>query len=383
MSVAVTVQPEILKWARQRIGLDPHSLAQYLRLNNTSELNNWENTGNISLSKLEKIAQKAYVPIGYFFLNSPPKDDLPIQDFRRAFGTERKNASPELIDCINNIQFLKDWYEQKMIENMSDPLHFVGSVNLKSKPQDVANLIRSTLTIDGTTFHSNENWEESLRLFVKIVENAGILIMRSGIVGNNTHRKLDVAEFRGFTLVSNYSPIIFINSSDSKSAQMFTLAHELVHVWLGQSGVSNLTFDDNNHIEKFCNEVASEILVPNSLFEVEWQNNDNKLNEIKRIAKKYKVSSLVILIKALQNGFISTQTFDELYDQETACVGGNRKQSSGGDFYLTQGVRLSRNFISAVVLDTYEGKTTYVEAFKLLGIRKSATFKRMAELVTY
>lgn len=371
----------MLKWARQRSGLDSISFAKFLNLKNPSVVNEWEQTGEIRLTQLEKIAKKAYVPVGYLFLDTPPEDKLPIPDFRKTTDTNSgSGASSELIDTIRLCQFRQDWFEDKVIKESSKKLGFVHSAEINSSIQEIAASIRYILKIDDTTFRSLNTWEDSLRTFVEKIDNAGILVMRSGIVGNNTHRKLNVNEFRGFTLNSLYSPLIFVNSRDSKSAQMFTLAHELSHVWLGQSGVSNLGFDERNKIETFCNKIASEVLVPSSIFINDWNHENDVQNEAKRIARLYKVSTLVILIKAFQHNFIESHIFENLFDKEMSFKPRMDQKSSGGDFYLTQGVRLSRRFINEVVTSTYEGFTTYVEAFQLLGIKKSTTFKKMAEM---
>lgn len=382
MPVVATVKPELLSWARERAALDQETLARLLKVKDPTEVQKWEQTGEIRFTMLEKIAKRAYIPIGYLFLNTPPNVRLPIPDFRRSPTAHgQRSVSGELLDTVHLCQFRQDWYENKSIENLSDQLGFVGSFTVQSQPTDIARAIRSLLNIDNRTFRSLDNWESALRVFIEKIDQSGILVMRSGIVGNNTHRKLLVSEFRGFTLSSRYSPLIFININDAKAAQMFTLAHELAHVWLGQSGVSNIYFSQNDNIETLCNQVASEVLVPNDDFINDWHPNGNILYEVKRLTRIYKVSSLVILIKALQNKYVDQNTFENLYDQERLEGQRPRSETSGGDFYLTQGVRLSKRFINAVVQDAFEGKTTYVEAFQLLGVKKSATFKRMADMV--
>lgn len=381
-SIIATVSTEVLRWARQRTGLGQTGLANFLKLKDPLDLRKWELTGEIRLSLLEKIAKKAYIPIGYMFLSDPPDDSLPIPDYRKTTSDQDSRlSSSELLDTIRYCQFRQDWFEKKTIEGGSDPLDFVNTLTLNSDPVKIAESIRMTLGISHTTFHNCSNWEEALRIFVRKVESVGVLVMRSGIAGSNTRRKLKVSEFRGFTLNNKYCPLIFINSNDAKSAQMFTLAHELAHVWLGQSGVSNITFRKNSRIETFCNQVASNVLVPNDVFIMEWGKTRDPLTEARRIARVYKVSSLVVLIKALQNKYIDYDTFIALYRKEKTEGRAAAINIRGGNFYLTQGVRLSKTFMSTVIMDTHEGNTTYVEAFQLLGIKNSTTFNKMSSLV--
>lgn len=240
-------------------------------------------------------------------------------------------------------------------------------------------MIREGLKLGSNERAAARTWDDALRLMFAHAEDMGVLIMRSGVVGNNTHRRLSVEEFRGFTLSDDYAPLIFINSADSKSAQMFTLAHELVHVWLGQSGVSNpiaLTTGGAG-IERFCNAVAAEILMPMSEVKGGWQNDKEPGEAITELTKRFKVSRLVATRRAHDAGFISRDEMREMYHAEEKRLN-EIVHSAGGDFYRTQGSRLGRRFPTAIVESTLEGKTLYREAFQLLGVTKIETFRELA-----
>ena len=128
----------------------------------------------------------------------------------------------------------------------------------------VASEIRQTLHFDIGERGQARTWMDALRLFVDLAEKIGILVMVSGVVGSNNKRTLEPEEFRGFTLVDNLAPLIFINARDTKAAQMFTLAHELAHIWVGESGVSDTQAVEkpDEQTERWCNQVAAELLVP-------------------------------------------------------------------------------------------------------------------------
>lgn len=225
-------------------------------------------------------------------------------------------------------------------------------------------------------------WDDALRLEIDRIEQSGLLVLRSGIVGNNTHRPLDVREFRGFAMADPYAPLIFLNGRDGRAAQMFTLIHELVHVWLGQSGVSNLTqtMPSDHHTERYSNAVAAEVLVPEAMLRDRWQMIEHDLDTAAAaLTRQFKVSSLVILRRLHDIGALDWATFRTRYPAEEARFAALADaQPGGGDFYRTQRTRSSTRFATALIEDTLEGRTSWRDALKLLGIKKIATFKEMA-----
>ncbi len=255
----VTLQPHVLRWARERAGLSVRELAEKMKAK-LETVRGWEEAGQLSFAQAEKLAKVTHTPFGYLYLETPPEEKLPVPDFRTVAGKEVLRPSPELLDVLGDALRRQDWFRDYLITNGEEPLFFVGSVTVQNDRDQVARNIRNTIHLDTEVRKSARTWEEALRLQVEAIEESGVLVMRSGIVGNNTHRQLSVDEFRGFALSDAYAPLIFVNSRDAKGAQIFTLAHELVHVWLGVSGVSNLqaTYAPNHQIERFCNQVAAE-----------------------------------------------------------------------------------------------------------------------------
>jgi len=203
------------------------------------------------------------------------------------------------------------------------------------------------------------------------MENVGILVVVNGIVGNNTHRTLDPDEFRGFVLVDDYAPLVFVNNADSKAAQMFTLAHELAHVFFGSSAAFDLREMQpaNEPTELSCNRVAAEFLVPESELRQIWPFVKNDPEPFQTIARQFKVSVLVAARRALDLALINREAFFQFYDDYLSDE--HRKavrQESGGDFYANQNFRVGRLFASTVVRATQEGKLLYSEAFQLTGL---------------
>lgn len=250
--------------------------------------------------------------------------------------------------------------------------------------------IRDALGFDLAARRLAATWEDALRDFVAQAEALGILVMRSGVVGNNTHRKLDPGEFRGFTLADQVAPLVFVNGADSKSAQMFTLAHELVHVWAGESGLGDETPRAlaGTDRERWCDAVAAELLVPASAMRDAFDRERPLAEEIRRLARQFKVSTLVVLRRAHDLGSVSTARFHEAYDEELERLRAlGDRGAGGGNFHRTEAVRVSPTFARALIDSTLEGRTLYRDAFRMLGgphrlLRSSGTIPEVVFLLS-
>ena len=376
MSAKVSVKPRLLQWARQRAELEPEELAKKVGLR-PRRIHEWEETGELTLDHLERVADKTHTPIGFLFLDEPPTLELPIADFRSRAGGE---PSPDLLETVYQCELRQAWYRDR-VTTPADELKFVGSVGPSAPVASVAEDIRATIGVDLDERAAAATWADALRDLCERVENAGIMVMRNGVVGNNTHRPLSVREFRGFALSDRFAPLIFINASDSKAAQLFTVIHELVHIWRGESGVSDASRRTSRPAERFCNQVAAEVLVPMSDFRRNWSRVGDPLTEVRRLAQLFKVSSLVILIRAREADFVSDSRFTELYEAEVSAAQNAPSKPSGGDFYRTQRSRLGTRFAAAVIASAVEGGTSYTEAFQLLGVRKLGTFQELGRAI--
>lgn len=381
----ITLQPRILQWARDRAGLAVADLARKVGTR-PERVEDWEQAGELTYKQAEKLAKATHTPFGYLFLLEPPEERLPIPDFRTVGGTEVGRPSPDLLDVLYQCQRRQQWYRDLLLEQGAPRLRFVGCASITSPEAEVAASMRRQLgfhpaATDGSTL------DEVLRELVEAIEAVGVLVMKSGVVGNSTRRRLDPEEFRGFALVDEYAPLIFVNGADSKAAQLFTLAHELVHIWIGESAISSLaeTFAPNQRIERFCNAVAAEYLVPERQLRDALPVAPGTDAELIRVLRRrFKVSGLVILRRLRDIGHLTHPQFEELYQQELEAFEMRQaRQGGGGNYYLNQPNKVSRRFASALVASTLEGRTPYRDAFALLDMKKSGTFKEFARTLDF
>ena len=376
------VRPELLRWARERAGIaDAEEL-----LGRFPKLAEWESgETQPTLKQLEAFAQALHVPIGYSFLPEPPHEPLPIPDFRTHDGCGVRRASPDLLDMLYACQERQGWYRDFALTVRMPEAAFVGSASLDDRPQDVAARMAETLGFDVAHRAACHTWEAALRLFIAQADAAGVLVMVSGVVLSNNRRTLDPEEFRGFALADRRAPLVFINGTDTKSGQMFTLAHELAHLWLGSSAVSDASAAPLNGYrreEVWCNAVAAELLVPLAALRPMLQPGEPLDEVMQRLARQFKVSTLVILRRLLDAGALDRPAFDRAWADERARLRDlARAGAGGGDFYRTTLSRVSRRFARALVESTLEGQTLYRDAFRMLGVKKTETFNNIGREV--
>jgi Zn-dependent peptidase ImmA (M78 family) len=377
----VPVSPAILDWATQR----SQRFGEHVDIESKfPKLSEWI-AGEIqpTLPQLEAFARATSTPLGYFFLAEPPVERLPIPNFRTLGDSPSDQASPNLLDTVYMMQRRQDWMREYLMEEGHRPLAFVKSVHVTQKPDAIAREMRHWLELDDGWANQQPNWTAALRSLQRSGERAGILVVVSSIVGNNTRRKLNVAEFRGFVLVDDHAPLVFINGADGKAAQMFTLAHELAHIWFGKSAAFDLRElrPAKDATEVACDRVAAEFLVPSRVLKEFWQSMENDPERFQSIARRFKVSEIVASRRALDLGLINKAEFLEFYKsyQERTRTSAARS-SAGGDFYASQNMRVGKPFAGAVTRAVREGKLLYREAYQLTGLYGQAFERYVATL---
>jgi Zn-dependent peptidase ImmA (M78 family) len=371
----VEIKPKLLRWAQERSGLDPAALAHRF-----PQLDTWERCeSRPTLKQLESFAKATHTPVGYLFLQEPPVERIPIPDFRTVGNERVGRPSPDLLDAVYICQQRQEWYRDFARYEGEDPVPFVGAAHLNDDVEATAATIRRELGFDVEERRQMPTWTDALRRFIEQADRLGVLVMVSGVVGSNNRRKLDPHEFRGFALADRLAPLVFINGADTKAAQMFTLAHELAHIWLGLSAVSDAQASQvpEHEVERWCNRVAAELLDPLAVVRAEYEPRKPLGEEINRLARRFKVSTLVVLRRIHDVGGLTQDQFWRAYREELQRLRA-MPAGSGGDFYLTLSARAGKRFARALVVSTLEGRSSFTEAFRLLGFKKMATFREVA-----
>ena len=377
----IALQPDVLRWARKRTGISREELAKKMHVKSTIVLE-WERSGRISIARVDRLAQCTHTPLGFLYLTEPPEDRLPIPDFRTRREGAPRRLSPDLLETVETMQRRQAWMRDELIEDGAEPLDFVGASRTDTHPREVAATMRDALQLAYRWASQESTWTEALGVLRDQIEKSGVLVVFNGVVGNNTRRKLDPDEFQGFALVDEYAPLIFVNAADFKAAQMFTLAHELAHLFVGESGVSVFkNLQPSPHaIEDFCNRTAAEFLVPEEDLRDCWPAAMQTRKPHEVIAREFKVSSLVAARRTLDLNLIRKDEFFRFYQEYTDKEWHIKQQdqTGGGNFWNSQKWRIGPRFGAAVIRAVKEGRLLYREAYSLTGL-KGDVFEKMSE----
>lgn len=376
MPTRVGVSGDLVTWARERSGIPTDRLTGRF-----PKLDAWEREqAQPTLKQLEAFARATHTPIGYFFLATPPAEQLPLPDFRTFRDEPVQRVGPDLLETIYDCQQRQEWYREYALLTGEDAVGLVGSLDIDDDLADAAAAMRQALHFD--VGERGPSWAEAFRRLSEHAEDLGMLVMVSGIVGSNTHRRLDPVQFRGFALADAFAPLVFVNGADTKAAQIFTLAHELAHLWLGHSALDNPDPADPQgpEVERWCNAVAAEMLIPAASLAVEDAAGLDA-DALDHLAARFRVSTLVVLRRLHDCHLLSNRDFWTLFESETARVTAllaERLRQGGGNFYNTQPLRASKRLARALIADTLEGRTLYRDAFRMLGLARQSTFDDLA-----
>ncbi len=372
----VPVPPKILRWACERAGYDVVSLAERL-----PQLRAWvRRERQPTLKQLEKLAKLTHTPLGYLLLPEPPDERLPVPDYRTVTGATGARPSPDLLDTLYTMQRRQMWLRESLVENEVEPLAFVASARLGDEPSAVGREIRRALGLDGGWAAEVRTWQDAVSELRRAIEQLGVMAVINGVVGNNTHRRLSVEEFRGFALTDPYAPLIFVNGADAKSAQMFTLAHELAHIWLGREGLSGFEtlLPGGTDVEDWCNRAAAELLAPERQLRARWQAVRWEASPFQKLARTFKVSPVVAARRALDLNLVGRGTFFDFYERYVNRERRSGTKPSGGDFYNNQNTRVGELFGIQVLRAAMESRIGFKEAYDLTGLR-GGTFQKYAK----
>ena len=356
----------VLKWAIHRSGESRTAVAKRVGIKEQT-LNAWESgPGYPTFDQAIKLADVLGIPLGYFYLQEPPPDEVPVPDRRQLRSS--KPLSPNFKLILNDVLVRQDWFRSFLEESNERPLPFVGSVKPSANVEDVATNIRESLHLSPELRRTRDTYIGYLGALAEQAERARILVMRSSIVRDNTHKSVSRDEVQGFALADPMAPVIFVNSSDYKSAQVFTFAHELAHLWIGQSAISNPEEGERRRVktEEFCNLVAAETLAPRPEVIAAWKVGRGLSVQIQVLARQFWVSEIVMARRANEIGLISKSEFVAI---RKTLVGRQRvDDDGGGDYYRNLRQRNSYRLTDTLITEVNRGRVMLREAADLLGM---------------
>ena len=361
MRPEITVQSNMLAWAIHRAGYDMQLFTE--KHPNVLKWINGEKKPTVK--QLEDFSRKVYLPFGFLLLKEPPKEKLPFTFFRTG-AAKATEVNINVYDTILLMQQRQEWLRDYLTDHEFEPLDYVGKFRDSNNVKAIVADIRDTLELPENWASQFSTWQDAQDHLVVHIEDKGIITVFNGVVENNGHRKIPVDDCRGFVLVDERAPFMFINNGDYKSAQMFTIAHELAHIWTGHS--AGFDFKEllpaNDPIERLCDLVAAEFLVPESTFNRIWDNN------MKHASRYFKVSEIVIARRALDLGKMTRKEFGAFYKEYASReLVKKDNQPGGGDFYATTKKRLSITFATHINTAVKNGELLYRDAYKLTSLR--------------
>lgn len=351
---------DMLEWAANNIGL---RLGEVV-----SKISRAENTqkkllaGEFSVNQAESFANITKVPFGALFLDAPPESlyKPTIPDLRQ--GQNAQPLSDSFYEVLGDIQDKQEWYIDFLKENQAEPLEFVGKYDHDTDASTIASDIRNTIGLP-YDLYTKKSREDYLKKMISKCEEVGILVFKNSMVKNATKKPLNTEEFRGFVLIDKYAPVVFLNSQDMPSALIFTLAHELAHIWLGESGVDDLDFYGNDPNEVFCNKIAAEVLITKEEFYNSWHSTEGNLMVIANI---FCVSKLMVARLALTHGFIATFEYQKIQREEYEVYKNIPKKDGSPNFVNLIPGRNSYLLTKIIVNQALSGKILLRDAGNLL-----------------
>ncbi|MHA1280088.1 MAG: XRE family transcriptional regulator [Candidatus Helarchaeota archaeon] len=383
MTVRALITKEMLKWARKRTVGSLDEAAEYLKIDKP-KLVAWEKgDAQPTFNQAKVIAKKLKIPFGYLYLSAPPDESLPLPDLRVKTGTPPRPPSPDFLEVLYDAMRKQEWYHDYLQGEEAEPVPFVGRYSNSSSVETIAEDIRQTL---GLNYEFRDRTRGQADFYVRLVEKAessGVMVMRNSVVGNNTHRPLNPNEFQGFAMLDSLAPLVFVNQNDYLSAQIFTLMHELAHIWMGISGVSLQDYLETPIVQDDltqhrANEIAAETLVPEKDFISLWRGYDNIDRGLKTLQRHYRVSIFVILRRAFELGEISFDFYRSTYDEIKSGI--TPKKKGGGGGYRNMFSRNSTTISTSLLNSVSEGKTLPTQASALLNVRPAVIYNMQAYL---
>lgn len=376
-TVRINVEPLVISDAVAKSGRSMEDVGNRFR-----NFDKWLNNElTPTYNQLVELSKYLRVPFGYLLLKTPVVEKMPLLEFRTIDTEAIQHPSRELIDTIHDMERKQDWLRNTIIENGQEPLSYVGMFEYSEKMNymEITMKIREKLNLNKQWYKNANSRLSTFTILRKTLSNYGIIVMQNGTALNNTHRTLNLDEFRAFTLVDDYCPFIFLNSLDSNNGKVFSLLHEVAHIFFGVNSLFNDDFKYRNKyvnsLEIICNKIAAEIIAPTDLFIEQWEARGNNAwgyyEKVENIADDFRISKLVAARKALDHRYITPEQYNEVSDivrEEFRVSQSKRRNQPGGNPVNNALSRLDENFIRTIMGNIEFGEMPYSEAYRLVGV---------------
>ncbi|WP_314069987.1 ImmA/IrrE family metallo-endopeptidase [Campylobacter showae] len=366
------ITPSVLEWAIKRAGVSAESIHK--------KAEQWvSGKARPTFKQAVDLAKTLQIPFGYLWLKEPPKEQKIIPDLRTIGNGGLAQMPLELKTAVNDVKQKQEWFKEYAKTNGILKCEAIGRFKVSDDTQEIADDVTARLEIQDLV-GSGCDKDRMLKNLIEKIEKLGILVMRNSILRGNTKKKLNLDTFRGFAILDEFAPLIFINTNDSKAGQIFTLMHEVAHLWIGQSGISDLDIRENNKIELACNEIAAKILMPKTKIQKAFREFDDD-RRFERIADRFSVSTLAVLNRLRSLSLLAPRRYQELYNAELERLSRIPKTRPSGAPPPEVMVRVRNGYLFtfAVTSSVLSGDETYTNGASLLGFKNTDLINKVAK----
>lgn len=369
----VKINGAILKWARECVNLSIEEAVLKTKLKSLTndDLLQFENGEKFPKINIAKNLAKIYgINLAVLYMPRIPKNIQPkINDFRQITNKLSRNA----VLLIRKLVSHQEWLKEYLVSNGYKELDFVGMISIKNTSvKETVKIIENKLNVQ---VNYNKDSKCNFNEIKKSLENKNIFVSIANSHNGNVKSKVEVQEIRGFAIADKIVPFIFINSSDSDNAKLFTLIHELVHILIGETGISNIYSNDTkNKVEVYCNKVASELLIPDKVFIKYWEEykEDNIEKKILKLSKQFPSSQLAIIVKARSLKYIEEDIFNNFFDKfSNKKIIKNNNKKGGSDYYKTIDKLNTKKFANYVLEAYHDNEITLRDVYDLLSVKSN------------
>lgn len=367
----VSITPAVLQWAIARTGLADDEIEKRF-----PRLTEWlEGETQPTLGQARELAHRAHIPFGRLLLKEPSGEDTGVPDFRTVKNSRIGEMSPDLREVVVKAQQRLAWYSDYAREEGIPAPAIFSSAEQSDKPFSVTPTVREKM---GFGRDAPIAGPDRVRNLVLAMEDAGILVSRNSIVEGSTKRKLRVQEFRGFTIEDDGFCLVFINTQDSKTAQLFSLAHELGHVVLGKPGVSD--HSDNLQLEQWCNRFASEFIAPPQSVRAHHDAEQPLIEAVEELARRFGMSREAMLWRLVE---LKLRSYPEAQSVLPVLKNTGAQEEKRGDgappHHVLVRARVGGRFYDHITQAAENGQISTMDAARYLGARSHESFKKLAD----